>query len=62
MATTVAQPAPIKKGLEQPEEVTFRRIRITLTSRNVKNLEKGTVFWPTKYNILILVFLISSLL
>jgi len=32
--------AEVKKGVEQPEEVNFHRIRITLTSRNVKNLEK----------------------
>lgn len=33
--------APLKKqGRETVEEQTFHRIRITLTSRNVKNLEK----------------------
>ena len=35
----MAQP-PVKKPAEQ-EEQNFHRIRITLTSRNVKNLEKG---------------------
>eukprot|EP01119_Soliformovum_irregulare_P026150 TRINITY_DN989_c0_g1_i1.p2 TRINITY_DN989_c0_g1~~TRINITY_DN989_c0_g1_i1.p2 ORF type:complete len:150 (-),score=32.62 TRINITY_DN989_c0_g1_i1:55-459(-) len=29
-----------KQGYEQPEEVKYHRIRITLTSRNVKSLEK----------------------
>jgi len=38
---TVAAPPPTKKpGFEQSEEVNFHRIRITLTSRNVKSLEK----------------------
>jgi len=45
MATTTAPqqavPPPTKKqGFEQPEEVNFHRIRITLTSRNVTSLEK----------------------
>mmetsp|Transcript_5311 Transcript_5311/g.7459 ORF Transcript_5311/g.7459 Transcript_5311/m.7459 type:complete len:130 (+) Transcript_5311:91-480(+) len=43
MATAAVQsvPAPAqKKGAEQEEEVNFHRIRITLTSRNVKSLEK----------------------
>jgi len=43
MATT-AQPLPPatkpKPGFEQPEQVNFHRIRITLSSRNVKSLEK----------------------
>eukprot|EP01110_Echinostelium_bisporum_P004545 TRINITY_DN2116_c0_g1_i1.p2 TRINITY_DN2116_c0_g1~~TRINITY_DN2116_c0_g1_i1.p2 ORF type:complete len:127 (-),score=49.83 TRINITY_DN2116_c0_g1_i1:42-422(-) len=34
----VQPPAPTKKGVEEQE--TYHRIRITLTSRNVKNLEK----------------------
>jgi len=41
VATTPAPPAVKKLGYEPtPEEVNFHRIRITLTSRNVKNLEK----------------------
>ncbi|KAJ3135015.1 Protein phosphatase 2C 1 [Physocladia obscura] len=32
--------APAKKDIEAPVEATIHRIRITLTSRNVKNLEK----------------------
>lgn len=42
MATAVA--APTKVGLEESREVPLHRIRITLTSRNVKNLEKGEQF------------------
>jgi len=42
--TTQTQPLPTpvkpKPGFEQPEEVNFHRIRITLSSRNVKSLEK----------------------
>ena len=45
MATTAAPqnvPPPTKKpGFEQQEEVAYHRIRITLSSRNVKSLEKG---------------------
>lgn len=44
MASNVNQPLPPTKpkpGYEQPEEINFHRIRITLTSRNVKSLEKG---------------------
>eukprot|EP01114_Cavostelium_apophysatum_P009104 TRINITY_DN22179_c0_g1_i1.p1 TRINITY_DN22179_c0_g1~~TRINITY_DN22179_c0_g1_i1.p1 ORF type:complete len:134 (-),score=24.10 TRINITY_DN22179_c0_g1_i1:60-461(-) len=41
---TPAQPLPpavkTKAGYEQPEEANFHRIRITLSSRNVKSLEK----------------------
>lgn len=33
--------APTKPGYEEPVEVKLHKIRITLTSRNVKNLEKG---------------------
>ena len=42
MATTAqpTQPTKPKAGFEQQEEVPFHRIRITLTSRNVKSLEK----------------------
>jgi len=45
MATQTQQPLPTpskpKQGYEQTaEEATFHRIRITLTSRNVKSLEK----------------------
>jgi len=45
MATQTQQPLPTpakpKQGYEQPsEEAAFHRIRITLTSRNVKSLEK----------------------
>ena len=32
------------KTMEQSEESKVHRIRITLTSRNVQNLEKGTSF------------------
>jgi len=41
-AQTQPLPNPVKPkpGYEQPEEVAFHRIRITLTSRNVKSLEK----------------------
>jgi len=41
-ASTQPLPAPVKpkQGVEQQEEVSFHRIRITLTSRNVKSLEK----------------------
>eukprot|EP00699_Malawimonas_sp_californiana_P000748 EC714246.1.p1 GENE.EC714246.1~~EC714246.1.p1 ORF type:complete len:130 (+),score=35.74 EC714246.1:51-440(+) len=41
MATTAIAPAPLKtgKGLET-EETQLHKIRITLTSRNVKSLEK----------------------
>lgn len=34
---------PTKPGLEEPQEV-VHRIRITLSSKNVKNLEKGLLF------------------
>jgi len=37
-------PKPGKAGLEEPQEQ-INRIRITLTSKNVKNLEKGTPFF-----------------
>jgi len=41
MATAQAlPPQKPKQGYEQPEEAAFHRIRITLTSRNVKSLEK----------------------
>lgn len=32
---------PTKVGVEQAHEVPIHRIRITLTSKNVTNLEKG---------------------
>ncbi|RWW59369.1 hypothetical protein BHE74_00033696 [Ensete ventricosum] len=35
---------PTKPGLEEPQEQ-LHRIRITLSSKNVKNLEKGTNTW-----------------
>ncbi|RWW60659.1 hypothetical protein BHE74_00032333 [Ensete ventricosum] len=35
---------PTKLGLEEPQEQ-LHRIRITLSSKNVKNLEKGTNTW-----------------
>eukprot|EP01108_Squamamoeba_japonica_P001037 TRINITY_DN13_c0_g1_i1.p2 TRINITY_DN13_c0_g1~~TRINITY_DN13_c0_g1_i1.p2 ORF type:complete len:128 (-),score=35.71 TRINITY_DN13_c0_g1_i1:33-416(-) len=38
--STAAAAAPNKKAAFEPEEVSLHRIRITLTSRNVKNLEK----------------------
>lgn len=34
---------PTKAGLEEPLEQ-IHKIRITLSSKNVKNLEKGSVF------------------
>jgi small subunit ribosomal protein S20e len=37
-----------KQGVEEATEVKIHKIRITLTSRNVKNLEKGTSYL-TKY-------------
>ena len=41
MATQAPPPATKPKaGYEQPEQVPFHRIRITLSSRNVKSLEK----------------------
>lgn len=33
---------PQKQGVEESNEVAVHRIRITLTSRNVSSLEKGT--------------------
>eukprot|EP00178_Gracilaria_changii_P019303 TRINITY_DN56026_c0_g1_i1.p2 TRINITY_DN56026_c0_g1~~TRINITY_DN56026_c0_g1_i1.p2 ORF type:complete len:122 (+),score=19.34 TRINITY_DN56026_c0_g1_i1:67-432(+) len=36
----MSTPAPSKKAVYEPEEVKLNRIRITLTSLNVKNLEK----------------------
>merc|ERR1712100_953762 len=55
MATAQVAPSqPMKKAGYEPEQ-TFHRIRITLTSRNVANLErvcaeliKGAVRMPTK--------------
>lgn len=44
---------PTKLGLEEPQEQ-VHKIRITLSSKNVKNLEKGTVF--------LLQFLINGLI
>jgi len=38
--TTTTAPPPAKKGFQPAEELNYSRIRITLTSRNVKNLEK----------------------
>jgi hypothetical protein len=35
---------PGKAGLEEPQDQ-INRIRITLTSKNVKNLEKGAPFF-----------------
>jgi hypothetical protein len=40
---------PLKKPVEQYDESHYHRIRITLTSRNVKNLEKGT-FHPFNFD------------
>jgi len=45
MASAVVAQPPVtatkpKPGFEQPEQVSFHRIRITLSSRNVKSLEK----------------------
>lgn len=39
MATAI-KPAQ-KPGVEEAEQAPIHRIRITLTSRNVRNLEKG---------------------
>ena len=36
-----------KEGKAPAEETTIHRIRITLTSRNVKSLEKGESFRPS---------------
>lgn len=47
MTSTAPAPAPFKPsalqkaGVEEDAAVASHRIRITLTSRNVKNLEKG---------------------
>ncbi|RRT46078.1 hypothetical protein BHE74_00032248 [Ensete ventricosum] len=38
---------PTKLGLEEPQEQ-LHRIRITLSSKNVKNLEKGTSYLGAK--------------
>ncbi|KAG0744324.1 hypothetical protein G6F57_011082 [Rhizopus arrhizus] len=38
--STVADKSAVKPGLEEQVEAKIHRIRITLTSRNVKNLEK----------------------
>jgi hypothetical protein len=45
-ATTQSVPAATKPkpGAEPTEEVSFHRIRITLSSRNVKSLEKGKLY------------------
>ena len=42
-ATTAAAAAPLKGkvGVEEGEQARVHKIRITLSSRNVKNLEKG---------------------
>ena len=37
----MAELAAKKIGVEQPDQQDWRRIRITLTSRNVKNVEEG---------------------
>lgn len=69
MATTQtpAQPLPNpvkpKPGYEQPEEVAFHRIRITLTSRNVKSLEKGNSTYDSinrSYNYCTLFFILFN--
>lgn len=39
-AALKAEGAPVKKAGQEAEQ-SFHRIRITLTSRNVKSLEKG---------------------
>ena len=36
---------PTKPGLEESQEA-IHKIRITLSSKNVKNLEKGTISYP----------------
>lgn len=40
--TMAAVTKPTKAGLEETQQVAHHKIRITLSSRNVKNLEKGT--------------------
>ena len=42
MATYQAPKGNMKAGYEEQVEVKIHKIRITLTSRHVKNLEKGT--------------------
>ena len=34
-----------KLGVTEQEQQDWRRIRITLTSRNVKNVEEGMIDW-----------------
>lgn len=40
---------PTKAGLEEPLEQ-IHKIRITLSSKNVKNLEKGLIFFFSFFN------------
>jgi hypothetical protein len=55
-AQALASQAPVKKaGLDQ--EASFHRIRITLTSRNVARLEKGTLVHLVSHFIAISVYL-----
>ncbi|KAL9998748.1 putative ribosomal protein S10 [Helianthus debilis subsp. tardiflorus] len=45
---------PTKAGLEEPQEQ-IHKIRITLSSKNVKNLEKGSYFFYLKfYNFIVI--------
>ena len=49
--TTYAAMKPTKPGLEEPQEQ-IHKIRITLSSKHVKNLEKGRFFFVTEMNVL----------
>ena len=42
-----SKPSAGKPGYEEASEAKIHRIRITLTSRNVKSLEKGTPPLPS---------------
>uniref|UniRef100_A0A2P2JVV1 40S ribosomal protein S20-2-like n=1 Tax=Rhizophora mucronata TaxID=61149 RepID=A0A2P2JVV1_RHIMU len=44
MAAVYGAMKPTKAGLEDPQEQ-IHKIRITLSSKNVKNLEKGFLFF-----------------
>jgi hypothetical protein len=46
MSAAVANPAVNKPGYEPEVAPQIHQIRITLTSRNVKNLEKGKTLVP----------------
>lgn len=52
-----APPKPTKQGLEEPAEQ-IHKIRITLSSKNVKNLEKGSGISVYSIDCLVLHFLL----